>query len=122
KQQLNMARVNVDDALRQLSIVTADLDTLQERTDELIEAATVTERLVRKALLYRDNPAVTQATQQARYYYETGYDYEQAMKTLGVMLEDRKSTRVNSSHVSISYAVFCLKKKKKKNTYKNYNK
>src|SRR5689334_24767900 len=31
---------------------------------------------------------------------------------------DRKSTRLNSSHSSISYAVFCLKKKKKKK--KNY--
>src|SRR5699024_226633 len=30
--------------------------------------------------------------------------------------EDRKSTRLNSSHVSISYAVFCLKKKKNKKT------
>src|SRR5690349_19129111 len=30
-----------------------------------------------------------------------------------VVLEDRKSTRLNSSHVEISYAVFCLKKKKK---------
>src|SRR5690349_22775460 len=29
--------------------------------------------------------------------------------------QDRKSTRLNSSHVEISYAVFCLKKKKKKN-------
>src|SRR5688572_31872422 len=29
--------------------------------------------------------------------------------------EDRKSTRLNSSHSQISYAVFCLKKKKKKN-------
>src|SRR5699024_12390787 len=29
------------------------------------------------------------------------------------ILRDRKSTRLNSSHVSISYAVFCLKKKKK---------
>src|SRR5438874_8090284 len=28
--------------------------------------------------------------------------------------EDRKSTRLNSSHVEISYAVFCLKKKKRK--------
>src|SRR5690242_21516062 len=44
---------------------------------------------------------------------------------------DRKSTRLNSSHMSISYAVFCLKKKKKKLTRKmhintkhttNYNK
>src|SRR5439155_18770286 len=29
-----------------------------------------------------------------------------------VLHEDRKSTRLNSSHVAISYAVFCLKKKK----------
>src|SRR5207248_7044882 len=34
-------------------------------------------------------------------------------------LEDRKSTRLNSSHRTISYAVFCLKKKKKKK--KQYN-
>src|SRR5207249_10004408 len=32
---------------------------------------------------------------------------------LDAALVDRKSTRLNSSHVSISYAVFCLKKKKK---------
>src|SRR5690554_2314130 len=31
-----------------------------------------------------------------------------------LMKKDRKSTRLNSSHVRISYAVFCLKKKKKK--------
>src|SRR5690348_17734697 len=31
-----------------------------------------------------------------------------------VAARDRKSTRLNSSHPSISYAVFCLKKKKKK--------
>src|SRR5688572_31400074 len=33
---------------------------------------------------------------------------------LGACGEDRKSTRLNSSHSQISYAVFCLKKKKKK--------
>src|SRR5436309_9157689 len=41
-----------------------------------------------------------------------------AMKLLGmeriISVRDRKSTRLNSSHVKISYAVFCLKKKKKK--------
>src|SRR5690348_17925988 len=35
---------------------------------------------------------------------------------------DRKSTRLNSSHPSISYAVFCLKKKKKKKKTKNKTK
>src|SRR5438874_13126564 len=33
--------------------------------------------------------------------------------------KDRKSTRLNSSHVEISYAVFCLKKKKKNKKEKN---
>src|SRR5437773_9753280 len=32
--------------------------------------------------------------------------------TLDVLRRDRKSTRLNSSHITISYAVFCLKKKK----------
>src|SRR5690349_22527070 len=36
--------------------------------------------------------------------------------------QDRKSTRLNSSHVEISYAVFCLKKKKKKKKTKKKTK
>src|SRR5690242_21438004 len=34
-----------------------------------------------------------------------------------VRMTDRKSTRLNSSHMSISYAVFCLKKKKNTKTH-----
>src|SRR3712207_7576176 len=34
-----------------------------------------------------------------------------AVELAGVELPDRKSTRLNSSHANISYAVFCLKKK-----------
>src|SRR5690625_6669243 len=34
-------------------------------------------------------------------------------------IRDRKSTRLNSSHVAISYAVFCLKKKKSNRTEQN---
>src|SRR3712207_9015684 len=45
--------------------------------------------------------------------------YLDTLRDLGVTIEifsgiDRKSTRLNSSHANISYAVFCLKKKKKK--------
>src|SRR3712207_8452249 len=36
---------------------------------------------------------------------------------LGEALADRKSTRLNSSHANISYAVFCLKKKKNNTLY-----
>src|SRR5437762_7312728 len=54
--------------------------------------------------------------------------YRQAKLDLGNTKEeikkdiDRKSTRLNSSHRCISYAVFCLKKKKKTKRYKKYTK
>src|SRR3989475_4986047 len=38
-----------------------------------------------------------------------------AVQSAEVAMTDRKSTRLNSSHSQISYAVFCLKKKKKNN-------
>src|SRR5690625_6321029 len=47
---------------------------------------------------------------------EPKYSVEEAKErdvTYNAPLRDRKSTRLNSSHVAISYAVFCLKKKKK---------
>src|SRR2546430_10997130 len=40
----------------------------------------------------------------------------QRMPVDSQLVADRKSTRLNSSHSQISYAVFCLKKKKKRNT------
>src|SRR5699024_11751587 len=45
-------------------------------------------------------------------------DLRSALQRVRKKLEkrDRKSTRLNSSHVSISYAVFCLKKKKRRRT------
>src|SRR5690625_5501569 len=43
----------------------------------------------------------------------TATGYERMRTDAQLHDEDRKSTRLNSSHVAISYAVFCLKKKKK---------
>src|SRR5256885_2530252 len=39
--------------------------------------------------------------------------WDERLSTAAVEREDRKSTRLNSSHLVISYAVFCLKKKKR---------
>src|SRR3712207_6876234 len=44
---------------------------------------------------------------------EPTYGMVAPLAELATELEDRKSTRLNSSHANISYAVFCLKKKKK---------
>src|SRR5690625_6460116 len=47
-------------------------------------------------------------------YISVNGDQEQRAKMLKKFYDiDRKSTRLNSSHVAISYAVFCLKKKNK---------
>src|SRR5205807_9214230 len=45
---------------------------------------------------------------------KTGKLYVSTIKRVACFDLDRKSTRLNSSHLVISYAVFCLKKKKKK--------
>src|SRR5256885_3611165 len=42
-------------------------------------------------------------------------DHDSSQCQASLMRTDRKSTRLNSSHLVISYAVFCLKKKKKDN-------
>src|SRR5690606_42012036 len=73
--------------------------------DELAPSAPVPEKLAPAPDL---DPADAQVT---RTFQMTG------SKINGKHMEiDRKSTRLNSSHVKISYAVFCLKKKKKNNT------
>src|SRR2546427_4314255 len=51
---------------------------------------------------------------EARYDEEGVIDPDAQSDHRGDVQQDRKSTRLNSSHSQISYAVFCLKKKKKK--------
>src|SRR5215208_6405156 len=55
--------------------------------------------------------------QRCRAHDPAGIGFGQAGEDAQQRALDRKSTRLNSSHVAISYAVFCLKKKKK--TYKD---
>src|SRR5438874_8109547 len=50
----------------------------------------------------------------ASIYYEVRTAFLDLEATSSQLQTDRKSTRLNSSHVEISYAVFCLKKKKNK--------
>src|SRR5690606_41383482 len=51
----------------------------------------------------------------AKHWRKRQWDLASERSRFGTVLPglDRKSTRLNSSHVKISYAVFCLKKKKK---------
>src|SRR4051812_49670546 len=51
-----------------------------------------------------------------RAYNSSGTSANSSVINATTTGKDRKSTRLNSSHMSISYAVFCLKKKKQVNT------
>src|SRR5438874_6065359 len=86
--------------------------------------------------LFRSSPPVgpfSQAVKYQGFIYlsgQVGQDPETGKLVPGgvaaeaeqVFKKDRKSTRLNSSHVEISYAVFCLKKKTKKQQHTSRNK
>src|SRR5438309_8176200 len=74
-------------------------------------------------LVFSDLVLVRQGRQLSSQYQVTQREVRFRSRVILVLARqlDRKSTRLNSSHSSISYAVFCLKKKKKKkNKYYEY--
>src|SRR5947207_10402800 len=64
------------------------------------------------ALLANNVPTRALATHTPGITHEALVPLDSPLKSLSDLKEDRKSTRLNSSHTVISYAVFCLKKKK----------
>src|SRR5437763_6561469 len=64
-----------------------------------------------------DRPGVPErmdllSRQITRFHEAEGQSPEALRRSVAALVKDRKSTRLNSSHRCISYAVFCLKKKK----------
>src|SRR5688572_31872691 len=83
-----------------------------DRVRTLVVHDAVREHLARAGA---DHPAVGAKRADSRLRNEVEIDVG-GHHPLGQRREDRKSTRLNSSHSQISYAVFCLKKKNKKKT------
>src|SRR5690348_5504656 len=72
--------------------------------------------LLELANLRTKDKKLSEASELLRRYVKVSHDPAPGYYKLAMVersLQDRKSTRLNSSHPSISYAVFCLKKKKK---------
>src|SRR5699024_12725192 len=83
-------------------------DALPILTGEIPAAATATDVVLTITEMLREHGAVGKFVE----FYGEGVS-QVPLANRAVLAEDRKSTRLNSSHVSISYAVFCLKKKNK---------
>src|SRR5207302_1930115 len=60
-----------------------------------------------RSTIFVSEDTVTRGWQTVRDRYKKKYSDRAEMGTIGIFFLDRKSTRLNSSHVKISYAVFC---------------
>src|SRR5690606_41828598 len=96
-------------------------DSLQQQAGQLLvaqlgPAADVVDLAGAAAVEHQlDSPAVVVDMQPVAHVAAVAVQrHRLAVEQVGHEQRDRKSTRLNSSHVKISYAVFCLKKKTKK--------
>ena len=79
--------IDMDEVQRQLNIVSADIDTLKEKTETLVDQASLTEQLLQYANRYRtSSDRVAAASEQARMFYERDYSFDKAMDVLGPAL------------------------------------
>src|SRR2546430_12847519 len=77
--------------------------------------------LFRSVIILLANIILSISTNVVNLFLDPSFIYSGGYKTLLFALKrDRKSTRLNSSHSQISYAVFCLKKKNKHVNHKPF--
>src|SRR5437879_11612972 len=101
-----------------------DMKQLEEKVKDIIveELGVERDKLTSDASFMEDLGADSLDTVELVMAFEKEFDIDipdeeaEKLRTVGDAMKylDRKSTRLNSSHRCISYAVFCLKKKKKK--------
>src|SRR5438445_3027781 len=80
-------------------------------TSTLFPYTTLFRSLLGAWIPVRDDAAVLDRRRRAAVIAEPARDHDMR-RGVGALIVDRKSTRLNSSHANISYAVFCLKKKR----------
>src|SRR5699024_11401467 len=95
----------------------SDTDKDSDKEDKEDKDSEEAEDAEDKEEVEEEDPPIMDAQETLSEISELFDEYQEATSegdwTRAGQIIDRKSTRLNSSHVSISYAVFCLKKKKK---------
>lgn len=100
--ELHEYKVNMDDVTKQLIMVESDIETLQEKTNDLRDSAELTERLLQYANRFSDNEKVEQAAEKARQLFAQ-YQYAKSLEQIGTALEEAEPgsfKRIEDSYYS----------------------
>lgn len=89
---MNQKQIDVDDISKQLIIIQSDMDTLEEKTDHLIDDATLAEQTIQYANRFiGSNSEIAAASKTAQMYFDQKYDYEQSLSIISKALEKQSS-------------------------------
>ena len=78
----------MEDITKQLLIVQSDLETLEEKTNDVKDSAQLAERLLQYAnRLREDNVEVEVAVQKAQKLFDESYDYSASLETIATVLD-----------------------------------
>lgn len=89
---MNQPKIDVDDISKQLIIIQSDMDTLEEKTDQLIDDATLAEQTIQYANRFIGSDSeIAAASKTAQMYFDQKYDYEQSLNIISKALEKQSS-------------------------------
>lgn len=87
-EDINRIKINMEEITKQLLIVQADLETLQEKTDDIRDSSQLTERLLQYANRFRENhPDVDEAAQKSQQLFDQDFDYSASLETIATVLD-----------------------------------
>jgi len=86
---MDQPQIDMERITKQLLIIQTDLDTLQEKTDDLMDSAQLAEQLLQYANRYQtSHENVAEASKKAAELFEKDHQYAQALETIATVLDD----------------------------------
>lgn len=89
---MSKPQIDIDDISKQVIIIQSDMDTLNDRTEKLIDNAALAEETMQYANRFINlDPEIAEASEKARIYFDHQYDYQKSLDTISIALEKQSS-------------------------------
>lgn len=89
---MSKPQIDIDDISKQVIIIQSDMDTLNDRTEKLIDNAVLAEETMQYANRFINlDPEIAEASEKARIYFDHQYDYQKSLDTISIALEKQSS-------------------------------